>query len=961
MISGCLSLVFTKKLISYLTSKALLDQPTERSNHSVPTPTGGGIALLGSIYITYSLYKAFFQIGFSELDVVLILSFFLAILSWKDDLDDLPILLRLAVHIGCAAIGSYFVPQLFGGYIPLFFEKILVIFGWVWFTNLFNFMDGIDGITGVEIFSISAAMYFFNPDPIYLIICGSVIGFLVYNWQPAKVFMGDVGSIPMGFLIGYFCLGFLAAEKTYSYSVAAILPAYYLFDATLTLLLRIFRKETFWKPHSKHFFQRAVRRGWSHRKTATLVLFLNAILIGLAYASNEFKDFEHTIVVFAYLLVGTFLLAFKSGVATNPRLKSLISVVHDLSAAFISVIISFYIRYGDSFRLENKNIWIGSSAFVVSSAIFILAFKTYKKSWRYVSVQDIFSYGKVTFLSSILSISIIFQYNRLEVFPRSILFINAFVYIVILVSSRLFYRVYAENEFNFSLFDKEKKKNTVLVCTSQDCSMIMKSLSVTMNDIRIVAIVSNDGHITDREIMGIRVFEGIQNIEKVISHLKKRRSYPAQILVSKNSLEATELSELLKNAIDKKVDVNLLPDISMNKPSWTKKIRPVNLEDLLTRKQNRLESRNLNEIFEGKKILITGAGGYVGSELSMQIASYNPDTIVLFESGEHSLYLIEQELKENFQNVKIKAVLGDVRNSKQLERCLSEHQIEMAFHTASIKQVPIAESNILEALEINVIGTRNLANSCLKCKVGMMILVSSSEAVTPSNVIGATKKLSEKYIESLSSKSTSTKFGSVRFGNILGSAGSVIPLFEKQIKEGGPLTVTHLEATRHFMSRKEAVELTLHSAGLIISGVDNLGSTFVLDMGNPVLIKDLAEQMIRLSGLVPHKDVKILYTGLREGEKLNKQLVSHKEIMSQTGVDGIFKTASQNIDLGDAVRIIESIQYVIENGSQEDGLQLLLDVVPELIPHYQDVSTKPRIHIVQSKGKSTFSEKPTQH
>ena len=359
-------------------------------------------------------------------------------------------------------------------------------------------------------------------------------------------------------------------------------------------------------------------------------------------------------------------------------------------------------------------------------------------------------------------------------------------------------------------------------------------------------------------------------------------------------------------------------------------IRPVAVEDILGRPQTELDRPAMREFIHDKRVLITGAGGSIGSELVRQIAVFVPAQIVLFDISEYQLYLIDQELSELAPNLKRAAVLGDVRDAARLDQVFTRFTPEIVFHAAAIKHVPLAESNPDQAVLTNILGSKQVADACVAHHVTTMVQVSTDKAVNPLSVMGATKRAAEIYGQMLAQDGAATRFVTVRFGNVLNSAGSVVPLFQKQIARGGPITVTHRDRVRYFMSISEAVQLILQAAVLGIDATSR-APIFVLDMGEPVRIEELACQMIRLAGLKPHEDIKIEFTGLRPGEKLFEELFHDAENLMDTNHPAIRLARARNLDRAMLLTAIGEVITSAHAGNQ----QALRGLIQRIVPEYQ--------------------------
>ena len=404
----------------------------------------------------------------------------------------------------------------------------------------------------------------------------------------------------------------------------------------------------------------------------------------------------------------------------------------------------------------------------------------------------------------------------------------------------------------------------------------VRHAKTTNSDYRIAGFIDDNKYLKGRLINGVPVLGSSEDIESIVSTKNIK-----EVVVAIPSASGTTLSEIYEKCKSLNLSVMYMSDITSTLNQNSLKLRPFKLQDLLRRKSKTFNSASVKESFSRKVVLVTGAGGSIGSELCRQIFSLNPQTLILLDSCEFNLYKITSELTSKIQSVELKSVLCSVTDFDLLENTLKKYLPDYVLHAAAYKHVPMVEENFRSGFRNNVHGTNNIVNLSAKYKVEKVLLVSTDKAVNPTSVMGATKRICERIIESASSKYSDTKFTFVRFGNVLGSSGSVIPKFVSQIEKGGPLTVTHKDVTRYFMLIEEAVSLVLEA--LTITNGDDF---FVLDMGSPVNIYKMAEQLIRLSGLEPHTDIKIDVSGLRAGEKLFEEILleGHEEATHQQGL-----------------------------------------------------------------------------
>ena len=394
--------------------------------------------------------------------------------------------------------------------------------------------------------------------------------------------------------------------------------------------------------------------------------------------------------------------------------------------------------------------------------------------------------------------------------------------------------------------------------------------------------------------------------------------------------------KLLTFANDFGMTLARLPSLSEFQESTDESItiRPINVEDLLGRPQKLLDKSSVNRLVSGKRILISGAGGSIGSELVNQLATFSPAHLSLLDNSEYNLFSVDLELSEGFPNLSRSALLADVRDKKRLKSVIKEERPNIIFHAAALKHVPMVEANINEGIATNVIGTRNIADVAMELGVETFIQISTDKAVNPSSIMGASKRMAEQYCQALNiaqTQASQLNFITVRFGNVLGSTGSVVEIFQNQIQRGGPISVTHPDMTRYFMTIKEAVELVLQASALGREVEELGGRILVLDMGEPVKIVDLSKQMVLLAGLKPEKDIKINFTGLRPGEKLFEELLHDSESSIQSAQEGVLVAATRIVDLKEINENLNKIEVALE----KNNIKELNDIIRLCVPEYK--------------------------
>ncbi len=501
-------------------------------------------------------------------------------------------------------------------------------------------------------------------------------------------------------------------------------------------------------------------------------------------------------------------------------------------------------------------------------------FGLYRGVWRYASMPDLIRILKAVSVGVSLSIILLYVVSNLSTIPRTIPILYGIFLILMLSGSRFTYRWIKDRDIY-----RNSGKRVLIIGAGRAGEILAREIRQDSNHIHYpVAFIDDDKNKRNREIHGVRVVGGISDIISVTQKYDIQAIFIA--LPSANNKQIQNIFDVCETT---QLPIRILPkfdDITHDKVG-IQSLREVSIDDLLGRDPVSLNWDFISNSLNNKTILVSGGGGSIGSELCRQLCQLSPKKLIIFEQSEFNLYEIERELKGHCNAAKIIPYLGDVAIEKSLDNCFSLYKPDIVFHAAAYKHVPMLQANIREGFNNNVIGSNNIIKMADKHNCETFVLVSTDKAVNPTNYMGVTKRISEQCCQ-LMSQSSKTKFVTIRFGNVLGSAGSVIPLFKEQIKMGGPITVTHKDIIRYFMTIKEACQLIMQSA-VIGKG----GEIFVLDMGKPVLIQSLAEKMIRLSGKVPFQDIDIEYTGLRPGEKLYEELFYDEEKLKDTGFDKI--------------------------------------------------------------------------
>jgi FlaA1/EpsC-like NDP-sugar epimerase len=616
--------------------------------------------------------------------------------------------------------------------------------------------------------------------------------------------------------------------------------------------------------------------------------------------------------------------------------KGYVVFVHDIVMAAVSFLLSVYLRVGDVLdHYSDVQIWGGAFLFTLIAAGVFWSMRMYRGIWRYASLNDLLTITRAVTLAIVLFLIVAFLVTRLEDFPRSLPFINWFVLMALLGGPRFFYRLLKDRHFEWHLEHKGMRRVPVLLAGAGDSAEMFIRATSRSDDAsyRVVGIVAEKKPRVGRNIHDVPILGTLDDIPDVVEALEKRGSRPQRLILTKDRMEGDKVRAMLKHADELGMVLSRLPKLSDFKSGAEEKleISPVAVEDLLGRPQAILDRQAMAHLIKGRRVLITGAGGSIGSELVRQISDLEPQHMILLDSSEYALYSIDIELGERHPSLARRAVIADVRNRRRLDEVFAEETPELVFHAAALKHVPLVEDNIIEGALTNVVGTVNVAASCVVAGVSTMVLISTDKAVNPTSIMGATKRIAEQYCQSLDSlEEVATNFVAVRFGNVLGSTGSVVPLFQRQLAQGGPLTVTHRDMKRYFMTTREAVELVLEASAF--GSTENPGDArlFVLDMGEPVLIMDLAKQVIQLAGLKPFEDIDIEITGLRSGEKLFEEVLHATENLLPTPYKEILMAVPGHVDADAIAAAIEDLARACADGDGQRCVQIIKEQVPEL-------------------------------
>lgn len=639
----------------------------------------------------------------------------------------------------------------------------------------------------------------------------------------------------------------------------------------------------------------------------------------------------------------------RSSLKTTLRNKRLYTL--DISAAALALIFATAIRLGPSTFLWSgayHALSLAMPAHIIMCALVFPFVGLYNRNWRYGTISDLAVIMRAVITSSLFSIGLLFFIMRLEEIPRTVIFINALMLFSFLSAARLSFRLDELNGFKTPfLADGQKLENRIpilLVGVGDAADIYLRALRRdTTSSYLPVGFLDNSNAQNGMIFRGIPVLGTLDDFEDVIEELKLAGRYPRHIVFTDSpSIFGEASSEALVQRAEKLgLAVSRLsqPTELRNSQADNKfELKSIELTDLLERPQTALDHSALKRLICGRRLLVTGAGGSIGSELTLQVAAYEPSEVILLENCEYNLYAIDMALSEKFPDLPRVSYLCDVRQMPRVTEIFNQHLPELVFHAAALKHVPMVELNPCEGMMTNAIGTMNIANASKSVKSLAMVQISTDKVVNPTSVMGASKRVAELYCQALDLEGFATRAGprfmTVRFGNVLGSSGSLIPLFKRQLARGGPLTVTDPQMTRFFMTVREAVELTLQASSYGLEKQLGQGEIFVLDMGKPLKVIDVARRMIRLAGYVPDKDINIKIIGCRPGEKLFEELFDSSEKRVDSPVPGVLGAVPDPISLP----ILRKALARIRENAEVGDVHSLFKTVAELIPGYRDGS-----------------------
>ena len=592
--------------------------------------------------------------------------------------------------------------------------------------------------------------------------------------------------------------------------------------------------------------------------------------------------------------------------------------IHDTFMVACAWLLAFWFRFDleliPSDYLNNALVYL--PYVIISQSIIFWYFGLYKGVWRFSSLPDLIRIFKAVFFGVLFIAGSLFVYNRLAFMPRSVLPLYTSFLLLLLSIPRLFYRYYKDG-----VKHESTAQRALIIGAGAAGEMLARDLLQDEVSLLPIAFVDDDKRKKGRSIRGLQVLFDTNLIADYTAKLNADI-----ILIAIPSASEIEMRDIVEACERAQVPFKTLPSVKELLSNTVSKgnLRDVAIDDILGREPVNLNWTQIKSSLSGKRILITGGGGSIGSELCCQLARVSPESLIIYEHSEFNLYQIQSRLKRNFPDLKLRAILGDVVDRTAVEELIRNEKPEVIFHAAAYKHVPLLERQVLAAVTNNLIGTKDVAEVALAENVERFVLISTDKAVNPSNIMGATKRAAEILCQNLNTLAEHTSFITVRFGNVLDSAGSVVPLFREQIKTGGPVTVTHPDVTRFFMTIPEACRLIMNA-----EAVGTGGEIYVLDMGKAIKISYLAEQMIQLSGLSVGSDIKIEYIGLRAGEKLHEELFHEQEQLLGTGFEKLFLAKARRYEQDVWEQQMENLLEACKNRNSENIQEQLKQLVPE--------------------------------
>lgn len=950
-----LSYLIVGGYILWAQRRQIIDVPNERSSHVSPTPRGGGLVI---VLITLVGGWLFWSLTDSSGDwsgflLYTVGALLIANISWLDDLRPLPNWVKFIAHIlgAAAAIAGfgYWHQASIPGYGPLHLGWIGVVLTLIWIvglTNAYNFMDGSDGLAGIQAVLAGAGWAYLGwatgnqlLTVMGLLVAGTSLGFLGHNWAPARIFMGDVGSAFLGYTFAVFPLMCMARGAQFDgAAVAGMLLVWpFVFDTAFTFLLRLSRGENVFEAHRSHLYQRLLQTGEGPRPVALLyaALALAGAGLGRLWSPEVMTSAAGSALLVPILCFGLWLyVGSRERSRSFPmptvrayalRYRRPVIVLSQAGLLAFTYYASFMLRLDMRVEEPYRSVFLVTLPLVLLVKLPIFAyFRLFSGWWQYAGMSDLLDIIKATAVSAPLAYATVGLAIGFYHHPRTVFIIDPILTILVIGGVRFVVRAYTENARVHLAHT-----NTLIVGAGRAGSSIARELrSNERLDYNAVGFVDDDTTKKGVKIQGIKVLGSTEELPRLIEE-----NDIAHIFIAIPSASGKQIQKIIDRCRECKVDVKTLPAFGdfISGSASVGNLRRVRVDDLLVREPVRLDLGKIRAKIQGKAVLITGAAGSVGAELCRQVAACEPAKLVLFERSESDLYQIHLDISERFPAMTCVPFLGDVLDVNRLREAFTNYRPALVFHAAAYKHVPLMELNCFQAVTNNIFGTYNLALIARQSGVEDFVMISSDMAMKPSNIAGVTTRVAELVILGL--QHHETRFMSVRFGNVLGSRGSVVPLFEQQIAGRKPVTVTDPKVRRCFVTAVEAVQLVLQALTM-----GKGGEIFVLDMGEPIKIVDLAHALIRLSGLEPEVDIQVVYTGLRPGEKLNEEAQAEGEGTKPTAHEKIRVLSGKEVGLEDVRKWLDDLAALVDSRNFHGLVSKLQEIVPEYAPSKEILS-----------------------
>lgn len=612
----------------------------------------------------------------------------------------------------------------------------------------------------------------------------------------------------------------------------------------------------------------------------------------------------------------------------------------DLAMAWAAFYIAYMIVYDTTGIGFVPALWEKAAAFTGTCAVMLFSFGVHRGTWRYVSLPDILNLVKTAIATIMIYTVGAFLISRGSNVPRSVIILSGLLLMVGLVTPRMIYRLAIEGHWLNPLGGRRREEGArnvlILGFTNTAESFIRAWRRTRKSNFYVAGILDSAESSRTESVQGIKVVGSFRDLKDVIDRFEKRGIAVTELVIAEASPSRQRLSDIVQRATAAGLKVTRIPDLTDTAALTSATLidpKPIELRDLLGRAEVKTDIDGVAELISGRCVLATGAGGSIGSELVRQIAQLGPRRLVLTDNSEYNTYMLDKEIRETYPDLDVVTRLVSVRDKTRLRDLFGQYRPDVVFHAAALKHVPLVQENPIEGIKTNVLGTRNVVDAALESGASNFIMISTDKAVNPTNIMGATKRAAEAYCQTMDLLSQTTRFKTVRFGNVLGSNGSVVPRFREQIAAGGPVTVTHPNIVRYFMTIPEAVRLVLHATAHGLHAEMERGKITVLDMGDPVRIVDLAERMIQLAGYKPNVDIDIVFSGLRPGEKLYEELFDPSEVQDAMTKDGYVVANPRLVDRAFLLRTLEGIESAVLAEDEARVLELLRHIVPE----YRDV------------------------